>query len=122
MPWRHYFCCMVGARREFVQHYPVATKRALRAIFKANQLCSQEPQRMAQKLVDSGQAANYDYALQTLRDIPYQAWHNYDPADTLRFYSLRLHEAGLIKHTPQEIISQGTDWRYFNELKKELKV
>lgn len=121
-PWRHYFCCMVGARREFVQNNPIATKRALRAIFKANQLCSLEPQRMAQRLVDSGQAANYDYALQTLRDIPYQAWRDYDPADTLRFYSLRLHEAGLIKRTPQEIISQGTDWRYFNQLKKELKV
>jgi NitT/TauT family transport system substrate-binding protein len=34
---------------------------------------------------------------------------------------LRLHEIGLIKHTPQKIIAQGSDWRFFNELKRELK-
>ena len=30
-------------------------------------------------------------------------------------------EAGMIKSTPQKIISQGTDWRFLKELKKELK-
>ena len=39
----------------------------------------------------------------------------------VRFYSLRLREAGLIKGTPQKIIAEGTDWRFLNELKKELK-
>jgi hypothetical protein len=39
----------------------------------------------------------------------------------LRFYALRLHEAGMIKSSPQKLIEQGTDWRFFNELKKELK-
>jgi NitT/TauT family transport system substrate-binding protein len=34
---------------------------------------------------------------------------------------LRLREAGLIKSSPQKIIAQGTDWRIWNELKKELK-
>jgi NitT/TauT family transport system substrate-binding protein len=28
----------------------------------------------------------------------------------------------MMKSTPQKIIAQGTDWRYLNELKKELKV
>jgi len=41
--------------------------------------------------------------------------------DTLRFYALRLREAGLIKMTPNEIIAGGTDWRFLNELKRELK-
>jgi NitT/TauT family transport system substrate-binding protein len=27
----------------------------------------------------------------------------------------------MIKSTPQKIIAQGTDWRFLNELKKELK-
>jgi hypothetical protein len=40
---------------------------------------------------------------------------------TVRFYALRLHEAGMIKSTPSKIIGQGTDWRFFNELKRELK-
>jgi len=39
----------------------------------------------------------------------------------VRFYALRLHEISLIKSTPQKIIAQGTDWRFFNELKKEMK-
>jgi NitT/TauT family transport system substrate-binding protein len=63
----------------------------------------------------------YDYALQTLKDIPYSRWREYDPEDAPRFYALRLHEAGLIKSTPQKLIAQGTDWRFLAELKKELK-
>jgi NitT/TauT family transport system substrate-binding protein len=39
----------------------------------------------------------------------------------LRFYALRLHEAGLIKSSPQKIISGNTDWRFLNDLKRELK-
>jgi NitT/TauT family transport system substrate-binding protein len=39
----------------------------------------------------------------------------------MRFYALRLHEAGMIKSSPQKLIAQGTDWRFLNELKKELK-
>jgi NitT/TauT family transport system substrate-binding protein len=34
---------------------------------------------------------------------------------------LRLREAGIIKSSPSSIIAQGTDWRFFNELKRELK-
>jgi NitT/TauT family transport system substrate-binding protein len=34
---------------------------------------------------------------------------------------LRLHAAGMIKSSPQKILSQGTDWRFLNELRKELK-
>jgi NitT/TauT family transport system substrate-binding protein len=32
-----------------------------------------------------------------------------------------LHEAGMIKASPQKIIAEGTDFRLFNELKRELK-
>ena len=63
----------------------------------------------------------YDYALQTMHEIPYNRWREYDPEDTVRFYALRLHEIGLIKSTPQKIIAQSTDWRFLNELKRELK-
>jgi len=44
-----------------------------------------------------------------------------DPTDAVRFWSLRLYEAGLIKSGPNKIIAQGTDWRFLNELKRELK-
>jgi NitT/TauT family transport system substrate-binding protein len=41
--------------------------------------------------------------------------------DTLRFHVLRLREMGMIRSTPQKLIAQNTDWRFLNELKKELK-
>jgi hypothetical protein len=62
-----------------------------------------------------------DYARATLDDVPYDRWREYDPEDTMRFYALRLREAGLIKSSPQKIIADGTDWRFLNELKRELK-
>ena len=47
-----------------------------------------------------------------MKEVPYGKWRDYDPEDTVRFYSLRLHEVGMIKSTPQKIIAQGTDWRF----------
>jgi NitT/TauT family transport system substrate-binding protein len=99
----------------------VATKRALRAILKAADVCAVEPDRAAQLIVEKGFTPRYDYALQTMQEIPYHRWREYDPEDTIRFYALRLHEAGMIKSSPQKLIAQGTDWRFLNELKKELK-
>ena len=46
-PWSQYFCCMLTARREFVQKYPVASKRALRAVLKAADVCASDPARRA---------------------------------------------------------------------------
>jgi NitT/TauT family transport system substrate-binding protein len=63
----------------------------------------------------------YDLARQTMKDVPYTKWRSYDPEDTMRFYALRLNEIGMIKSSPQKIIAEGTDWRFLNELKKELK-
>lgn len=56
-----------------------------------------------------------------VRELPYGRWRDYDAGDALRFYALRLHEAGLIKANPQRILAQGTDWRFLEELRKELK-
>jgi ABC-type nitrate/sulfonate/bicarbonate transport system substrate-binding protein len=108
-------------RREFVRKHPVATKRAMRAIFKADAMCALEPTRVTQLMVERGYTANTDLAARTLREIPYVRWRQHDAEDTVRFFALRLNEAGLIKSSPQKIIAQGTDWRFFNELKKELK-
>jgi NitT/TauT family transport system substrate-binding protein len=93
----------------------------LRAILRATDFCASEPARAAQRLVDGGFTQRYDYALQTLNEVPYNNWREYDPEDTMRFYALRLHEAGLIKSSPQKIVADGTDWRFLNDLKRELK-
>jgi NitT/TauT family transport system substrate-binding protein len=120
-PWSQYFCCMLVGNREWVRKHPVATKRAMRAILKATAICATEPERTARTVVARGLAKSYDRTLEAIKGLPYARWREFDPEDTVRFYALRLHEAGLIKSTPQKIIAQGTDWRFFNELKRELK-
>lgn len=120
-PWSQYFCCVAAGNREFVKAHPIATKRALRAILKATDICATEPDRASRYLVDSGRTPRYDLARQVLKDVPYDRWRQYDPEDTVRFYALRLREVGMIQSTPQKIIATGTDWRFLNELKKELK-
>jgi NitT/TauT family transport system substrate-binding protein len=120
-PWSQYFCCMLAANREYAARYPVATKRVIRAILKAADLCASKPELAARQIVEGGFAENYDYALQTLTENPYGAWREYDAEDTMRFYALRLHDLGAIKSTPQQIIANGTDWRFLNEVKRELK-
>lgn len=54
-------------------------------------------------------------------DILYTKWRQYDPEGTVRSYALRLREAGMIQSNPQTIPTQDADWRFFQELKKELK-
>ncbi|HZM46086.1 MAG TPA: ABC transporter substrate-binding protein [Burkholderiales bacterium] len=120
-PWSQYFCCMAIGNRGFVQKHPVATKRALRAILKAADICALQPEVAARSIVDKGFTPRYDYALQALKDIPYGKWRECDPVDTMRFYALRLHDAGIIKSSPAKIIAQGGDWRFWKELRKELK-
>jgi len=120
-PWSGYFCCMLSGHQEFVRKHPVATKRALRAVLKATDICAREPERAARYMVQKDYAPRYDFALEVLKEVSYNAWRSFDPEATLRFYALRLHEVGMIKSTPQKILAQGTDWRFLNELKRELK-
>jgi NitT/TauT family transport system substrate-binding protein len=120
-PWSQYFCCVLTGNREFVRKNPVATKRALRAILKGANLCVNSPEPSARALADRGFAPSYEAALQTVREVPYARWRELDTEDTVRFYALRLHEAGMIKSSPKKILAQATDFRFLNELKKELK-
>jgi NitT/TauT family transport system substrate-binding protein len=120
-PWSQYFCCALSGNREFVARYPVATKRVIRAILKAADLCASAPEQAARLIVDGGFTERYDYALQTLTENPYNAWREFDAEDSIRFYALRMHELGLIKNSPKRIIADGTDWRFLDEVKRELK-
>jgi NitT/TauT family transport system substrate-binding protein len=120
-PFSQYFCCMLSGTREFVGNCPVATKRVVRAILKAADLCASAPEKVARQLVDDGYTDRYDYAVQALRELPYDKWREYDVEDTMRFYALRLHETGMIKSSPDKILADGTDWRFLDAIKRELK-
>ena len=120
-PWAQYFCGMIGGNRDFVQRHPVATKRGVRAILKAADLCALEPERVTRMLVDAGSRGS--------RSSRARCWwisRTGDGASTTRrtpsaSNALRLQEAGMIRSSPQKILAQGTDWRVFHELRRELK-
>ena len=56
-----------------------------------------------------------------MQEIPYNRWREYDAEDSIRFYALRMHQVGLMKSNPDKLIAKHTDWRFLNELKRELK-
>lgn len=100
---------------------PAATKRALRAILKGADLCAGDPERAARYMADKGYEERFDLGLEVMKELPYRRWRDANPEDTLRFHALRLHEVGMIRTTPNKLIAQGTDWRFLNEVKRELK-
>lgn len=120
-PWSQYFCCLAAARRDFTRQYPIATKRALRALLKAADLCAQDPDAAARLMEARGIFPDHELGREVIRSLPYDRWRTDDPEDSLRFLALRLRDVGMIRSTPQTLIERGTDWRFLNELKKELK-
>ena len=99
----------------------MATKRALRAVLKAADLCVSDPSWVAQQLVEGGVTGPYDAALASLMDVRFDRWREFEPEDTLRFFALRMQEGGVLKSNPKKIIAEGTDWRFLSEIKRELK-
>jgi NitT/TauT family transport system substrate-binding protein len=120
-PWSQYFCCMIAANRDFLERNPVATKRAMRAIVKAADVCATDPQGVARFLAAKLYETRYPIGLEVMNGVDYARWRHDNPEDTLRFYGLRLREVGMLKSAPEKLIERGTDWRFLNELKRELK-
>jgi NitT/TauT family transport system substrate-binding protein len=117
----NYFCCVAVANRDWMEKHPVAAKRALRAVLRGADVVVKDPDGTARHMVDRGYTTNFDYTCDILKEIPYGVWRTFDPVDSTRFYALRLKEVGIIKSTPEEILKRGTDFRYLEQLKQELK-
>ena len=113
---------LLGLRpRRAAAELPPETTRIRLVGRKAADVCARDPARAAQFLVDNGYASRYDYALQTMKeDMPALSGGIMTPK-TRSASTPSDCERSDIKSTPQKIIAQGTDWRFFNELKKELK-
>src|SRR5271166_3505038 len=121
-PWSQYLCCMLIGHAEFVRRNPIATKRVVRAMLRAMDICAAKPDWVAQRLVDRGFTPRYDYARQGLDDVSYRSWREYDAEDAVRFYALRERELGMIKSSPEKIIATGTDWRFLKEVRREFGI
>lgn len=120
-PWSQYFCCAMAGRKDFVHANPVATKRVIRAFLKAADVCARDPELAARYMAEKKYVPSYEIGLEVIAGLPYSRWRDSNPEDTLRFHALRLHEVGMIKSRPNELIARGTDWRFLNELREELK-
>lgn len=90
-------------------------------MLKAVDLCVSQPESAARLMVNRGVLEGYDYVLQAVREIGYAKWRDYESEDTMRFWSLRLRELGITKSDPKTLLAQGTDWRFIEQLKRELK-
>src|SRR5204862_4927552 len=111
----------VAGTKEYVSRYPVATKRVMRALVKSIDLCASDPERVARLAVERGFASRYEYAIQALTQVRYDAWREFDNKDSMLFYGLRMQETGLLNADFQKVIAAGTDWCFIEELKRELK-
>jgi NitT/TauT family transport system substrate-binding protein len=120
-PWSQTFCCLAVGHSAFVENNPIATKRAMRAMLQATDMCANEPEKAAQLLVEGGFARNYDYAFGVITHLRYDAWREIDAEHSLRFYSEQLQKLGQLKSDPETVVAQGSDWQFLNELKRELK-
>jgi NitT/TauT family transport system substrate-binding protein len=121
-PWSQYFCCTLNGNADFVRRNPIATKRVVRAVMRATDICAAKPDWVARRLVDRDFTSNYDYARQGLEEVPYSHWRDYDSEDAVRFYALRLREIGMIKSSPDKILATGADWRFIKEVRKEFGI
>ena len=121
-PWSQYFCCMITGHSKFIEKNPIATKRAVRAILKANDIVVKNPHLATDTLIHRKirKESEKKYIFQAIKDIPYGNWRGYNPEDTIRYYALRLREVGMLKTQPETFIKKHTDWTVVNELKEEL--
>ena len=112
---------MLHGNSDFVRDHPVATKRFLRAILKAADFCAAEPETGRARLVDAGFTARYDYALQTLTRASLRPLARVRPRGLPALLRAASARGGMINSSPNTLLAEGTDWRFLNELKRELK-
>ena len=70
---------MVAANRDFAQRHPIATKRVLRAILRAADICAAEPQRVARYLSDKLYEPRFQIGLEVMKSLPYNRWREANP-------------------------------------------
>ncbi len=127
-PWSQYLCCLLVANRDWTRQYPVATKRVTRAVLRAADAAAKDRPRAAregvgasiQRLLPPGALTVEQILVDTTAMLSYD-WREFDPEETLRFFSLRLGDVKAIRSLPQQIIANGSDLAFMRQLRTELK-
>jgi NitT/TauT family transport system substrate-binding protein len=123
-PWSQNYCCLLVTSRDWYSAHPVAAKRMTRAILRATDAAKKDLRGAAKATADKGTykstpAVTEQIIYDIIKDESFD-WRQYDPDDTVRFFALRLADAKLVKKTPQQILTDGADFAYFRQLRKEL--
>jgi len=119
-PWSQYYCCQLIANRDWVQKYPMAARRATRAILRANDRVAKDPAAavvagISQSLLGT---TAYDTAVAVMKNCKFE-WRDIDAGESLRFFALQLAEYKLLKGAPQQLLAQASDFGYLQELKRQ---
>jgi len=119
-PWSSHYCCLIYGNRGFVEKNPNTTRRTMRALYRAVDATARDPEAVARHIVDE---RRYPYSVEEathqLQHPHFDVWRSFSVEDTLRFYALRLREAGEITAGPDEIL-RSFEPRYFEALRSEL--
>jgi hypothetical protein len=72
--------------------------------------------RAAKQPVDRGSTGRYEYAPRTPSELPHASWRGFGTERSLRLFALRLHEAGMIRSSPNQPIADRTDGCFLDPL------
>jgi NitT/TauT family transport system substrate-binding protein len=118
-PWSQYYCCLLVATRDYATANPWATKRATRAILRGIDIVTKDRKAAVDIAVKKGFATDASQMLAAIQPLNY-GWREYDPAESLRYFALKLADAKLIKKTPAQIVAE-TDFSFFRQMQRELR-
>lgn len=119
-PWSQYVCCHLVANRDWTRRNPIATQHVTRAVLRATDAAARDHARAAHDSVAGGFPKDESLIVESMAMSRYN-WRDLEPAETLRFFGLRLGAVKLIKSTPEQLIQSGTDLAYMRQLRSELK-
>jgi len=117
-PWSDNYCCGIAATTSFVQKNPVATKRALRALLKASDETSSQPEAAARYVVDKGYRPGYDDVIASFKEMTHNQWRSLDHEASYRFHVKNFQAAGVIKNPVDQLVRTGVNLTFLDDLKK----
>jgi len=120
-PWAKLDCCILVAAQEWYRAHPVATKRALRAIFRAADFQPPDRADVVQLVTDRGLfggPSNYSN-VRAAANMVSSNWRDLDIERSIRFFGQLLNDVGLRVSVDDMI--RAVDLRIVRELRAELR-
>ena len=121
-PWSRLDCCLVATTQDWYRANPIATKRAMRAILRAEDALTADRAAAAKLATDKGLfggANNFNNVRNAVNMLTFN-WRDLDADKSLRVSGAILADTGLMKISVDEL-AKSLDLRILRELQTELK-